>query len=211
MQWGLRAQVLWAVLFVGAWPLAASAEPVGAGEAMARVAGLLREGYSKAPALMIGLGALLAVPPLALLGVMLRRTRRQTQPLAMEGIVGEEPVAAATAFVDVESSTGKTTRRSVDRSLMQIGREDDNDICLEEGTVHRYHAILERNKDDGLVITDVSGPEGNGVRLNGEKIVRAGLTNGDLVELGAAKLRVVIAGRHGVLSQAGGSQAGVAP
>lgn len=196
MQWGLRASLTVAALAAAAvaiGPHDAWAETAGAGDLIARAGALLREGYAKAPALMIGLGALLLIPPLALTGLLLRRSQQQraATALASDPDWVDDP-GATTAFVEVEVASDEPRRRAVDRELLQIGRQDDNDICLDESTVHRYHAIIERSWEHGLIITDVSGPEGNGIKLNGEKISRAGLVDGDVVELGAARLRVVI-------------------
>jgi pSer/pThr/pTyr-binding forkhead associated (FHA) protein len=53
--------------------------------------------------------------------------------------------------------------------------------------VHRYHAVIERTSDETFVIRDVSGKDG--VRVNGELTARAQLADGDVIELGRAKLR----------------------
>jgi pSer/pThr/pTyr-binding forkhead associated (FHA) protein len=55
--------------------------------------------------------------------------------------------------------------------------------------VHRYHAVIERTPEEAFVITDVSGKEGNGVRVNGERTAKARLADGDVIELGRAKLK----------------------
>ena len=48
-------------------------------------------------------------------------------------------------------------------TMIRIGRHDENDIQLASQTVHRYHAVLHLTPQQGHVITDLSGPEGNGV------------------------------------------------
>jgi len=73
--------------------------------------------------------------------------------------------------------------------VIRIGRHEENDIRLADRSVHRYHAVIERTPDETFVITDVSGKDGNGVRINGELIRRARLADGDMIELGRAKLR----------------------
>lgn len=177
---------------LGAGASAALAEPVDVVNLLAGAETWLRAAYGKVPALVIGLGALLVIPPLALAGLLVRRLTARPRQVPVMAEVWQEAQAAPAAFVEVEGSMDGPMRRTVDRQLLQIGRHEDNDICIAESTVHRYHAIIERNDDQGLVITDISGPEGNGVKLNGERISRAGLVDGDVVELGAAKLRVVI-------------------
>ena len=72
---------------------------------------------------------------------------------------------------------------------VRIGRHEDNDIRLADSSVHRYHAVIQRTPEANFVITDLSGKEGNGVRINGERMAQARLVDGDLIELGRAKLK----------------------
>lgn len=74
-------------------------------------------------------------------------------------------------------------------SLTRIGRESDNDLVLTDGTVHRYHAVVRRTTDAGYVVFDMSGPGGNGVYVNGERVSDAQLHDGDRIALGEARLR----------------------
>ena len=55
--------------------------------------------------------------------------------------------------------------------------------------MHRYHAVIQRDLDTGFMISDMSGPGGNGVRINGVWQTHAQLTDGDTIELGKVKLR----------------------
>lgn len=212
MQGALRAPLTaailaGAVLFAGAsfmsWPAAAStlALSTQAPWALPFTTGTMHwvhDAYTKAPALVIGLFALVLIPPLAIAGLMLRwfvSPRRQDASGGLERtreLVGCVPdTASASAFFEWDGGSDGLRRQPIDRQLLQIGRHDDNDICIDERTVHRYHAIIERNREQGLVILDISGPEGNGVKLNGMRIQRARLSDGDMVELGAARFKVV--------------------
>jgi pSer/pThr/pTyr-binding forkhead associated (FHA) protein len=74
-------------------------------------------------------------------------------------------------------------------ALIRIGRHEDNDIRLPDWSVHRHHAVIERTPDQAFVIADVSGKDGSGLRVNGERTARARLADGDVIELGRAKLR----------------------
>lgn len=73
--------------------------------------------------------------------------------------------------------------------IVRIGRHQENDIRLEDKTVHRYHALLHRSPDGDFLIRDLSGEAGNGVYVNGSRIEQTALRPGDLVELGAVRLR----------------------
>ncbi len=160
------------------------------------------EGYQRAPALMLGLSVLLAVPPLALAGLFVssrkRRSPETTQLIARSSRGGAHQPMTTTrqpeisawpteAWVEVEGLPGK--RYVIGRTLVRIGREEDNDICLSDSTVHRYHAVIRRTTDGDVVVTDLSGEEGNGVLVNGARIAEARLTQGDAIHLGVARLR----------------------
>jgi hypothetical protein len=143
------------------------------------------EGYARAPAVMLGLGAALLVPPLAVAGLILSGRTHGPAPAPPEAdltAAWPEP-----AWLEIGERNGELC--PIDRDLIQIGRHSDNDIRLDDATVHRYHALIERKAGSGYTIADVSGPEGSGVRVNGRRVGIASLANGDLVELGAARLR----------------------
>ena len=114
----------------------------------------VEQNYERAPALMLGLSVLLAVPPLALAGFFTRRRRRtsnltvalprkargassrprlrttQTRFLLGQQRLGSRPMASPAA---AESSGGR---------CCESGREEDNDIRFAVKTVHRYHAVI---------------------------------------------------------------------
>ncbi len=170
------------------------------------------ESYTRAPALVLGLAALIAVPPLALIGLWVRRreatsavvsearTQIRRVPRAAaaeprEGVrTGHIPLRPLQAWVDIVndeevSPTGPGSRYSLARALLRIGRETDNDICLQDVTVHRYHAAIHRTEDAEFVITDLSSAGGNGVVVNGRAVAEARLASGDLIQLGNARLK----------------------
>lgn len=62
-----------------------------------------------------------------------------------------------------------------------IGRAAENDVRIDEGFISRRHAVVAREGDD-TVIEDLGST--NGTYVNGERIGRRILRNGDLVNLG---------------------------
>jgi pSer/pThr/pTyr-binding forkhead associated (FHA) protein len=84
---------------------------------------------------------------------------------------------------------GSGQRHVIGRAMLRIGREADNDICLSEKTVHRYHAVVRRTTDGEVVVTDLSGADGNGVLINGTRVGEGRLTKGDVIGIGEVKLR----------------------
>lgn len=167
--------------------------------------------YARAPALVLGLVALIAVPPLALVGLMVRRreaatvdisqaqtqVRRVSRPAPADprdGVrTGHIPLRPLEAWIEIENRSdvapsAPDKKYSLARTLLRIGREQDNDVCLEDMTVHRYHAAIHRTEDAEFVITDLSSSGGNGVMVNGRAVAEARLAHGDTIELGNARL-----------------------
>lgn len=186
--------------------------PAIAAETWTGFADWLQASYARAPALVLGLAALMALPPLALLGVWI--SRRETRSVAVseartqvrrvprgvnaeprDGVrTGHIPLRPLEAWVEVVEtgempSRPAAQRYSLARTLLRIGRETDNDICLQDITVHRYHAAIHRTEDAEFVITDLSSARGNGVVVNGRAVAEARLASGDMIELGNARLK----------------------
>lgn len=168
--------------------------------AWASTAGWVQHSYDHAPALMLGLVALFTVPPLALIGEIVRRRRAyadysapipQTQvdadaePAPSEGSDGLTwPVDAR---IEIEGTPGVVF--PIGRELMRIGRDSDNDLVLHQSDVHRSHAVIHRSEDAEILIIDMSGSDGNGLLVNGQRVARARLRNNDVIAIGTARLK----------------------
>jgi len=179
-----------------------------ANDAWSDFAGWIAASYARAPALVLGIGALIVVPPLALIGILARRRepegdisqlrtqlqRRPSRKPASEprdsvrtGHIPLRPVRAWVELVEGPEAAARQRYR-LSHTLLRIGRETDNDICIPDKTVHRYHAAVRRTEDAEFVITDLSSAGGNGVVVNGRAVAEARLSNGDMIELGNARL-----------------------
>lgn len=208
-EWGLT-DVAYPALPVAAAPWAAApAFVLGAGfletaeYLWAQGLALMVVGYRQVPVLMLVLSALLILPIVALISLAIRRsTRRKAERAAMraaqrraqaEEWTGQAPAGIglpawpSQAWLTVEGKGQGTVPLA--GQTVRIGRHEDNDIRLADSSVHRYHAVIHRTPEEIFVITDVSGKEGNGVRINGERMAQARLVDGDLIELGRAKLK----------------------
>jgi hypothetical protein len=170
---------------------------------LARARELLEAGYQRAPAFVIILSALLLLPVVALASFIVQRAvRRRSQRAAMEAMVrkaestqwsDEGPVGRSIPLHRHEAwlviGEGGAHMLPLTAQTTRIGRHPDNNIRLPDPSVHRYHAVIERTADAEFIITDVSGKEGNGVRINGERLERAHLVDGDTIELGRTRLK----------------------
>jgi hypothetical protein len=164
---------------------------------------LLVAGYQRVPALVLILSALLVLPAAAILSFAVQAAaRRRTRQAASRA--AQLRAAAADASGEVLPSAasplwahqawltpqdGNADTLPLAGQTIRIGRHLDNDIRLPDTSVHRYHAVIEQTPDEEFVITDVSGTAGNGVRVNGERLARAQLADGDIIELGRTRLK----------------------
>jgi hypothetical protein len=85
---------------------------------------------------------------------------------------------------------GNASRYPLQTTNIRIGRHRDNDICLQNDSISRRHAVLHFDADNRrFVITDLGGD--NGVIINKIQIKQQSheLNDGDLVELGEVRLR----------------------
>ena len=74
----------------------------------------------------------------------------------------------------------------LDGSLLTLGRSRDCDIPIDDPSVSRRHAELHRDSD-GFTLVDLGST--NGTQVNGRKIDRVPLQNGDRITLGQTELR----------------------
>ena len=172
-----------------------------AGKTSVLIQNAIAQGYSVAPALMLGLVMLVAMPVVAFASCITEWSRRGANAtrryrgriesdvsgdISGDGAVDENGLSAR-AFLEVVGASG--TRYAILRDMMRIGREDDNDIRIPSGAVHRYHAAIHREDLGDWHITDLSGVEGNGIAVNGQRCCDARLHDGDVIELGPGRLR----------------------
>ncbi len=128
---------------------------------------------------------------LAALGFLLFAFGRKPQPLppvTTNVTKAETPKEKAVIYGWLEMLDGNATRHPLSTTNARIGRHRDNDVCLQNDTISRRHAILHYNPDTKrFVITDLGGD--NGVVVNKIRQKSHELNDGDLIELGEVRLR----------------------
>lgn len=158
---------------------------------------MIVRGYAVAPALMLGLALLAAVPMIAVISpIIFHVTRpdaatRRYRPNANAAILPEirDDILGRSSMAYLEIVGVAGSRVAIGRDMLRIGREDDNDIRIPSKDVHRYHAAIYRQHRDDWHIADLSGMSGNGVRVNGRQCRDVSLHDGDIIELGPGRLR----------------------
>src|SRR4029077_11173231 len=96
-------------------------------------------------------------------------------------LVKRGPNAGSTFLVQAESAT--------------VGRSPDSVVFLDDVTVSRAHAVLERREGDAWFVRDVGSL--NGTYVNGEQVDETTLATGDEVQIGRFKLTFFAAGEGG--------------
>lgn len=81
----------------------------------------------------------------------------------------------------------KGTRIPITLRSFRIGRHPDNDVVLENRTVHRFHATMQMDGDGTFTITDVGTL--NKVFVNRKAYRDVALRSGDLVQLGEVRFK----------------------
>ena len=99
-----------------------------------------------------------------------RRTRREP-PLAYLYRIDED----------------KVTPHSISAATCRIGRHFNNDICIKDRSISRFHAEVIRNGVGTCTLVDRSSR--NGVRVGNRPVKSAVLRDGEFVEIGNVRLR----------------------
>ena len=103
--------------------------------------------------------------------------------------VGELPLETGVLIVRAGAQAG--ARFSLDETTTKLGRHPDSEISLDDITVSRRHAEIERTTD-GYVASDAGSL--NGTYVNQERIDTMVLRHGDELQIG--KFRLVFFERH---------------
>ena len=80
----------------------------------------------------------------------------------------------------------------LDRDSTNAGRDPQSDVFLDDITVSRKHAVIERRADGSWFVRDVGSL--NGTYVNGEQVDETKLATGDEVQIGKFKLTFFAAG-----------------
>jgi pSer/pThr/pTyr-binding forkhead associated (FHA) protein len=103
--------------------------------------------------------------------------------------VGELPSDIGVLIVRAGAQAG--ARFPLEQRVTRLGRHPDSEISLDDITVSRRHAEIERTHD-GYVVSDAGSL--NGTYVNQERIERLLLRHGDELQVG--KFRLVFFERH---------------
>jgi hypothetical protein len=89
---------------------------------------------------------------------------------------------------EIRYPTGTRHEIELEGTVAAVGRDPSCDIVLNDAKCSRRHAVLEAGAQ-GIAIRDTGSA--NGVTLNGRRVERAALEEGDVVQLGDVSLKVL--------------------
>ena len=113
---------------------------------------------------------------------------QQDAPGSQDDVVVDLTAVTNSAGVLVVRSGATAGQRiSLELPLTRLGRHPQSDVSLDDITVSRRHAEIERLAEGGYEIRDVGSL--NGTYVNGERVEKGPLRNGDEVQIG--KFRMV--------------------
>jgi pSer/pThr/pTyr-binding forkhead associated (FHA) protein len=92
----------------------------------------------------------------------------------------------------VLKGAGVGGRYLLDSSETKIGRDINNEICLDDITVSRSHAIISKSSD-GYSVKDLGSL--NGTYLNAVSVRDSKISNGDEIQVGKYHLTLFIGGK----------------
>src|ERR1700678_1287746 len=92
----------------------------------------------------------------------------------------------------ISEKGGAERKEAFDKSEINVGRVQGNDLMLPEGNVSKHHARL-LFRDDRFIVTDLKST--NGTYVNGRKIAQATIVReGDKIYIGDFVIRLESAG-----------------
>jgi len=152
--------------------------------------------YREAPALTFGVAVALSLPAVATSGVLLRllfaRRGRHHALRDTPATVRTRPQSTWRQSAWLEFTQTNAARYRVRPGITRIGRETDNDLCISDPTVHRYHAVLEQTPDTEYLITYIGDPDRTGLLVDGQSVDQYRLRGGEILEIGSIRLRFAI-------------------
>ncbi|NIM20687.1 MAG: FHA domain-containing protein [Candidatus Latescibacteria bacterium] len=101
-------------------------------------------------------------------------------------------------FITLEFKGREIKRLVLDKPTVKIGRTQDNDIAIDNLAVSRLHSIIEEDKGN-FYIKDCDSL--NGTLLNGKRVGRAKLVEGDEIFIG--KHKIIFHRQEGCVEPAG--------
>ncbi len=87
-----------------------------------------------------------------------------------------------------ETFPAETFRIPAERGTLRVGRVPGSDLCVPHTSVSSMHAMIESDGGEGVVVVDCGST--NGTFVNGARVDRCRLTDGDVLRFATVEFRV---------------------
>jgi chromosome segregation ATPase len=115
------------------------------------------------------------------------RLRRVRPPAGVPG-PGPQPVSESATCMLIQARRGRETTHVLGRKT-SIGRTPDNDLQIDAKVISRHHAVILVGPGEAI-IEDLNST--NGVLINGQRVTRHTLRDGDQVVIGRERYRFAV-------------------
>ena len=122
---------------------------------------------------------------LVLLFTAISRKRRQTASAN-----APEETSPPRVYARLQLLDANPVEYPMHTTAVRIGRSQDNEIVLQNDSISRHHAEIQRKGDGTFTVTNLAA--GNGVLVNGVQLDQATLKNEDIIELGEVRMRFLV-------------------
>lgn len=133
---------------------------------------------------LVGVVILVMVIRLIALAVAASRKRRQEE---QERAAAESYDGPSRGRLIVREGPAQNRTFHLVEDVSYIGRSPDNHVCLPDSSVGKRHCSITISKDRSYLLEDLQSV--NGVRVNGQKVLKVYLKDGDSIRLGSTEMQ----------------------
>lgn len=133
---------------------------------------------------VVGLVILILVVRLLVLAAAARRRRRQEE---QDRAAAESYDGPSRGRLIVREGPAQNRTYHLVEDVSYIGRAPDNHICIPDPSVGKRHCSITISKDRSYLLEDMQAV--NGVRVNGQKVLKVFLKDGDSIRLGSTEMQ----------------------
>ena len=188
----LSVRVAGGLAVIGAAIVVGPSIPWASGDLVAEILRGVELGWSRTPAIAIGIASALSVPFLARLTptihALLVPDRSAAQVAARRAHMLSQPSRSFLTKAWLEGDGTGNRRVELAREIVRIGHGPDADVRLPGKDSDTVLALIRRTPEAEFVVMDMSGGAGLGLTVNGQRLITATLCDSDQITFGASSI-----------------------